>query len=1770
MSNNTKPQPREKFDWRFYLEYYSDLRAKGIITEEQARNHYIRYGRQEGRLPHPERLSPEKKEEWRRTQISRLLEEVPPDFNARNYLLINNDIYKSGVKTEQAAKLHYVKYGRGEKRVYSNAEYPLPNLLSIQQQGQQGQQGQQHTSSLPTTGPKINILMRNTYRPTYFRKCIQSILTQKYQDYRIIMCYDDDNCLEYLKEYMNHEKMEIFKATSVDKSQSHFYNLYCNELLSRVKSTNNSDDRDSGWIIFLDDDDMFESPESLSIIASNISRETLTHSPNIIRDNRIFLWKVRFSKNILVYPRDRAVIKKRDITTCGLCFHSRYKHLSQWESKQGSDWIYFSKLFENVYKSPTSQRIFIDRVLTRTTHNNIGQNGIKDHIPLDRYIQLNGIKYLYVSPSLSHLKSRFLKMYNLVDYLGEPKERTLAPTLFFGLYRPEDSAALLGHSIANRHLMLGGSDVANVVKLSRLHDNINYIAISKNIQERLFAPTLNISSTYVEFSLVDRTLFKPVSSDSGEPTIFIYNGLYKKPDNDVIYNQELIDRVVQSLSQKDKAIKYIYSSELNAPYESMPGIYSRCFIGLRLTSADGNANMVQEMEAMNIPVVHNHSQYGLKWTGLEDILRHIETYRPVVSEQENTHTDTDELAYAEDMTEFHLFKIKGSKILINTHSNLNHTAGDTIMISNYMNRLMRNKNTITLISSYPVSNIFIRNLEHKDYNIIVKNTNQELVNEIDKQADKHDFLFIRNHEILASLANKPYLQKTILYGIPIHLDAISSLSNKFYKVITQSNTLKSQFVDRGITAEKISIIEPFSYKYDFKLPERNDNEIRLIYCGTLRDEENILEIIEEFQKIHKDRPEVVLKIIYGKIHGSPEFTERINTYINQGLEGITFKYNLSHRDACYEIATSDIGICWRKNGWGDDGEVSTKVKEYELYGLQIVKNISFLNSSINSKYLITSNNNVSIICCTNRPSFHYNILQSVKNLTSNKYSVELLLCINNNTLNIKHYKKYFDDNKINNTIIEYNKTLGECLDKLISISNYNIIIKIDDDDIYLPGLIDTINPFLKTNYVISTSKKYVYCPETQQFYIRKNNIGYGSLLVFNKKKVSEFPKLSLGEDTIFLKKNQTKLVDLLKFHIHIRHNNIRYHIDKDKQYFNNMEKVKLDKNFEEYIYKYIENHGLFDINTNINTNIKNNIITRKNYNITSKILNIKKLDIIGIFDEFLYNSYKNIFNIKLIYPNELIDKKYSLFFCESCWNGNNGKWKCKINSKYIYEEVSNILKQCKNLQIPTIFFNKEDPVNFDSYIETAKCFDIIITTDINCVDKYKNLTNSRIFVMPFTIDPLTINNIGRMNDNDESFFAGSYTYNLSEDRKKNTITLLDKLKTKENMFLFDRSLNKEIRKNFYQNKYTLNMFHPKYNKYIYECISHEELLDIHKNKNWCGNLNTVKNSPTMFARRVLEASILKNSLVTDYSQGVYENFKNSIYKLEDELNFNTNEDILLNQIKKQIGWRNVIENYNSYIQFSNLFKIINIKDFENPFSEKEKISVICSTNRINNYSIILENYNRQNYYNKELIIVFNLDMNNNIQNIINNNKNSNIIIKQIDEKETLGYCLNEAIKLSNGNIISKFDDDDYYGENYLIDMNYSMIISNADLVGKCAHMVYALETQELWIKFYKINYENYTYQANKWNFICGGSLFFKKSIYEKCKFKQSNIGEDSDFIEQAKNNNFTIYASDFFNYCYIRDIPENHTFKKDLNTFLGCKSIMINKYDKIPVNLINI
>ena len=304
-----------------------------------------------------------------------------------------------------------------------------------------------------------------------------------------------------------------------------------------------------------------------------------------------------------------------------------------------------------------------------------------------------------------------------------------------------------------------------------------------------------------------------------------------------------------------------------------------------------------------------------------------------------------------------------NKILMHADINLNIVDGATIWWSNTINVFIQGDIDIIYISNYKITNNSnLRNIENKTKLTLInpdKNLNPtEILKKIEEYGNKVNKIILRSNLILGIInENWNLLSKTIIYGLDINLNNIKKLNNKFKKVWTQSEKLKKLFENNGIN--NVKIVPVVAYKYHLNLPKRTDNEIRLIYTGTLRDEENIIEIIEEFQKIHKKRPEVVLKIVYGKIHGDSNFVNKINTYIKTGVKGITFKNNLNHKNTCYEIATSDIGICWRKNGWGDNGEVSTKVKEYEAYGLLIYDKEIFTLLTKRILYIICSD----IISC---------------------------------------------------------------------------------------------------------------------------------------------------------------------------------------------------------------------------------------------------------------------------------------------------------------------------------------------------------------------------------------------------------------------------------------------------------------------------------------------------------------------------------------------------------------------------------------------------------------------------------------------------------------------------------------------------------------------------------------------------------------------------------------------------------------------------------------
>lgn len=231
------------------------------------------------------------------------------------------------------------------------------------------------------------------------------------------------------------------------------------------------------------------------------------------------------------------------------------------------------------------------------------------------------VKYVHVSDSLNHFKERLTNKFKLKECDLESQKTSF----FFGMYTKKDVENIETYK-GKVLLIFGGSDL-HMIRLLKRRDNIYLIFISKNLLERYlnFAKVYNLNYLFmrIHLNMVDTSIFKPIVGKYGK-SIYIYDG-FKNSDlkrRTNIYNIDTINKVKKILP----TFNYIHSSDEIVEYKDMPTIYKKCFIGLRLTLADGNANTVQEFEAMKIPIIHNQSDYGIKWKNEYDIANIINRY----------------------------------------------------------------------------------------------------------------------------------------------------------------------------------------------------------------------------------------------------------------------------------------------------------------------------------------------------------------------------------------------------------------------------------------------------------------------------------------------------------------------------------------------------------------------------------------------------------------------------------------------------------------------------------------------------------------------------------------------------------------------------------------------------------------------------------------------------------------------------------------------------------------------------------------------------------------------------------------------------------------------------------------------------------------------------------------------------------------------------------------------------------------------------------------
>ena len=108
--------------------------------------------------------------------------------------------------------------------------------------------------------------------------------------------------------------------------------------------------------------------------------------------------------------------------------------------------------------------------------------------------------------------------------------------------------------------------------------------------------------------------------------------------------------------------------------------------------------------------------------------------------------------------------------------------------------------------------------------------------------------------------------------------------------------------------------------------------------------------------------------------------------------------------------------------------------------------------------------------------------------------------------------------------------------------------------------------------------------------------------------------------------------------------------------------------------------------------------------------------------------------------------------------------------------------------IPTVFWNKEDPVHFDDFADAASQFDWIFTTDADCIDRYVELAgHERVGALPFAAQPRLHNPIGAPRQRlARACFAGSWQADNYADRGADVELLLRPVLDAGLLDIFDR------------------------------------------------------------------------------------------------------------------------------------------------------------------------------------------------------------------------------------------------------------------------------------------------------------------------------------------------------------------------------------------------
>lgn len=500
----------------------------------------------------------------------------------------------------------------------------------------------------------------------------------------------------------------------------------------------------------------------------------------------------------------------------------------------------------------------------------------------------------------------------------------------------------------------------------------------------------------------------------------------------------------------------------------------------------------------------------------------------------------------------------------------------------------------------------------------------------------------------------------------------------------------------------------------------------------------------------------------------------------------------------------------------------------------------------------------------------------------------------------------------------------------------------------------------------------------------------------------------------------------------------------------------------------------------------------------------RKLRIASIMDEFTVHAFEPECDLIQLHPKtwggQLLDSKPDLVFIESAWHAVDGAWTQKISSPA--PETKQLISWCRLLEIPVVFWNKEDPVHFGTFLKMASLADHVFTTDIDCIPKYKRaLGHDRVYLLPFAAQPRQHNPIERHDRKDAANFAGSYYLRYPE-RQRDFDMLIETARTFVPVEIFDRN---------YERAHPHYAFPDQYKEMILGSLPFREIDKAYKGYRFGININTIKQSQTMFARRVFELLASNTVAISNFSRGMRLLFGKLVPSSD-------NGDELAREIGRYfeseadyrklrlLGLRKVMSEHCYKHRLAYIAAKVSGVEYH---ADRPSVTVAAQANSEEELRHIIENFTRQNYVEKRLLLYATADGAEKVRGAYG---------PEVEKFSDWNNFLDAAARqMKDSDFFGLFSAADYYGPNYLADLLLAETYSDAEAFGKPSH--------------YEAGSQGVSLAKDGAQYAPCDQLAARSAVTRPSRISANWLAEALAAPETALYEGFGMLALDEFNYC---------------------------------------